>query len=48
MTSKQTGGSQKILIQRYRGNSHSQKHDRVVQEEPLELRVAGQTLTTTV
>jgi FdhD protein len=48
MSSKKIGGSQKILVQRFIGNTSQKKPDVVVREEPLELRMAGQTLTTTM
>jgi FdhD protein len=41
-------GSQKVLVHQFLGSTSSQKQDHVVQEEPLELRMAGQTLTTTM
>jgi FdhD protein len=41
-------GSQKVLVHQFVGSTPTKKPDQVVQEEPLELRVAGQTLTTTM
>jgi FdhD protein len=41
-------GSQKVLVHQFMGSTSNKKPDHVVQEEPLELRVAGKTLTTTM